>query len=80
MYLFHQPDVGHRARHRRYWHRAGAGCTWTAVSQVPWIVITSGASGSGDGSVVGTVEANTTGAARTGTVLIAGLTFTVTQQ
>ena len=58
---------------------AGAGCTWTAVSQVPWIVITSG-QGSGDGAVQGTVEPNMTGAARTGTVLIAGLTFTVNQQ
>ena len=58
---------------------AGAGCAWTAVSQVPWIVITNG-SGTGDGVVQGTVEANTTGAARTGTVIIAGLTFTVNQQ
>ena len=58
---------------------AGAGCAWTAVSQVPWIVITNG-QGTGDGVVQGTVEANTTGAARTGTVIIAGLTFTVNQQ
>ncbi len=59
---------------------AGEGCTWTAVSQVPWITITTGASGSGSGTVIGTVEPNTTGAARMGTVTIAGLTFTVTQQ
>lgn len=58
---------------------AGAGCAWRAVSQVPWIVITSG-EGVGDGVVQGSVEANTTGAARTGTVTIAGLTFTVNQQ
>ena len=58
---------------------AGAGCAWTAVSQVPWIVITTG-QGTGDGVVQGTVEANTTGAPRSGTVTIAGLTFTVNQQ
>lgn len=58
---------------------AGPGCQWTAVSQVPWIILTN-AQGSGDGAVQGTVEPNTTGAPRTGTVAVAGLTFTVNQQ
>jgi hypothetical protein len=58
---------------------AAAGCTWTAASQVPWITITT-TQGSGDGVVQGTVEANTTGAPRSGTVLVAGLTLTVNQQ
>jgi hypothetical protein len=58
---------------------AGAGCAWTAASQVPWIVIAT-TQGTGDGVVQGTVEANTTGAPRTGTVIIAGLTLTVNQQ
>jgi hypothetical protein len=56
-----------------------AGCTWTAVSQVPWISVTSGSSGSGDGTVQFLVEPNGTGAARAGTIVIAGQTFTVTQ-
>jgi hypothetical protein len=56
-----------------------AGCSWKAVSQVPWITITSG-EGSGDGGVQGTVEPNATGVPRTGTVTIANLTFTVNQQ
>jgi hypothetical protein len=56
-----------------------AGCSWKAVSQVPWITITSG-EGSGDGAVQGTVEPNATGVPRTGTVTIANLTFTVNQQ
>jgi hypothetical protein len=59
---------------------AGQGCTWTATSQASWIVIISGASGTGDGVVQGTVEQNITGAPRSGTVIIAGLTFTVNQQ
>jgi hypothetical protein len=62
---------------------AGPGCTWTAASQVPWIVIISPAPGTtatGDGVVQGHVEANGTGAPRIGTVIIAGHTFTVNQQ
>ncbi len=58
---------------------APTGCTWTAVSQAAWITITSGSSGSGNGTVNYTVAQNT-GAARTGTMTIAGQTFTVTQE
>ncbi len=57
---------------------ATPGCAWTAVSKVPWIVIVSGASGIGSGTVGYTVAADTT-AQRTGTITIAGQTFTVTQ-
>ena len=55
-----------------------AGCAWTAVSQAGWITVTSGANGSGDGTVGFTTTANT-GAARSGTILIAGQTVSVTQ-
>ena len=58
---------------------AAAGCTWTAVSQVPWVTITSGAAGSGDGAVQFVVDPNTTGAARSGTLTVAGQAFTVSQ-
>jgi hypothetical protein len=53
-------------------------CVWNAVSQAPWITITSAPGGSGDGSLSFAVAANT-GPARTGTLTIAGHTFTVTQ-
>jgi hypothetical protein len=56
-----------------------AGCAWTATGNVPWITVTAGASGTGSGSVSFSVAANT-GAARTGTLTIAGQTLTVTQQ
>jgi Viral BACON domain/Putative binding domain, N-terminal len=56
----------------------GAGCTWTAKSNASWITVTSGASGSGDGTVNFTV-ASTTGPSRSGTLTIAGRTFTVNQ-
>src|SRR5271157_4367271 len=57
---------------------AGAGCAWTATSNATWITVTAGASGTGNGTVSYTVAANT-GVARTGTLTIAGFTFTVSQ-
>jgi hypothetical protein len=55
-----------------------ATCAWTAVSNATWITVTSGAAGTGNGTVGFSAAANT-GAARTGTLTIAGQTFTVTQ-
>jgi hypothetical protein len=57
---------------------AGSGCAWTAASNASWISITGGASGNGNGTVTYNVQANT-GPARSGTLTIAGQTFTVTQ-
>ena len=57
---------------------AAAGCAWTATSNAPWLTITAGASGSGNGNVAFTFGANP-GAARSGTLTIAGQTFTVNQ-
>ena len=57
---------------------APAGCSWTASSNAGWINITSSSSGSGNGTVSYSVSANT-GSSRTGTITIAGKTFTVTQ-
>jgi hypothetical protein len=57
---------------------AGTGCSWTATSNDSWITVTSGASGSGNGTVRFTVDRNT-GKKRTGTMTIAGRTFTVDQ-
>jgi all-beta uncharacterized protein len=56
-----------------------ANCAWTAVSNVPWITVTSGGSGSTNGSTGFTVAANT-GVDRSGTLTIAGQTVSVTQQ
>ena len=56
----------------------GASCAWTATSNATWITIASGASGTGNGTVTFSVAANS-GVARTGTLTIAGGTFTVTQ-
>jgi uncharacterized repeat protein (TIGR01451 family) len=53
-------------------------CPWSATSNASWITITSGSGGSGNGQVSFTVAANT-GAARQGTMTIAGQTFTVSE-
>ena len=57
---------------------AGGTCAWTAISSASWITITAGAAGTGNGSVSFIVAANT-GAARMGTIVIGGQTFTVNQ-
>jgi Beta-propeller repeat/Putative binding domain, N-terminal len=54
-------------------------CDWTAVSNDSWITITSGSSGTGNGVVQYTVASNPDSQSRTGTMLIATQTFTVTQ-
>src|SRR5262249_8782506 len=55
------------------------GCTWSAVSNAPWVTINSGANGSGNGTVTFSVAANTVTTSRSTTITIAGLTFTVNQ-
>src|SRR5262249_27060435 len=58
---------------------AGAGCPWSAVANDSWLRITGGASGNGNGSVNYSVDANTSTSPRSGTLTVAGRTFTVTQ-
>jgi C1A family cysteine protease len=58
---------------------AGTGCSWTAKSNVSWLKITAGAQGTGPGNVSYTASRNTSKNSRTGTMTIAGQTFTVTQ-
>jgi hypothetical protein len=58
---------------------SGAGCGWTASSSAAWITITSGATGTGGGSVNYTVAANTGTTSRVGTMTIAGKAFAVIQ-
>jgi Putative binding domain, N-terminal/Viral BACON domain len=53
-------------------------CSWTSTATGPWITITSGTSGTGDGSVGFSVATNT-GLARTGTLTVGSASITVTQ-
>jgi len=56
---------------------AGSGCAWTATSNAPWLTVTSGASGSGNGTV--NYSAASSSSSRAGTITIGGQTFTVNQ-
>ena len=57
----------------------GGSCSWVAVSNHAWITITGGSSGTGNGTVSYSITENTGAKRRTGTITIAGQTYTVTQ-
>jgi hypothetical protein len=59
---------------------AGSGCAWTATSQAAWLTVSAGASGTGKGSATVVAAPNSSPDVRTGSVLIAGQTVTVTEQ
>jgi hypothetical protein len=59
---------------------APAGCSWTATSAADWITITAGASGSGSGTVTYSAASNGSATTRTGAVMIAGQSHSITQQ
>jgi subtilase family serine protease len=54
-------------------------CPWIATTNNVWLTILSGGSGVNSGTVTYVVAPNGSSNARTGTVSVAGLTFTVTQ-
>ena len=58
----------------------GSLCSWSAVSNVPWISIIGADTGKGSSVVSYAVDANLTTAPRTGTLTVAGSTLTITQQ
>jgi hypothetical protein len=58
---------------------AGANCTWSASSNASWITVTPPGSGTANGTVSFTFAPNTSGAQRSGTVMVAGQTLTITQ-
>jgi len=55
-----------------------AACAWTAIATVPWVTITGGATGSGNGAVAYTAASNIAGE-RTGAVVVAGRSLAITQ-
>ena len=57
----------------------GGACAWTVVSNDSWIVLSSAESGSGSSTITFEVRENFTGSPRTGTISVAGQTFTVLQ-
>ena len=55
------------------------GCVWSASSDASWLTITAGIAGNGDGTVSYSFAANTGDTPLSGTLTIAGQSFTVTQ-
>lgn len=56
-----------------------AGCLWTAQSQAGWIAISTGSSGSGNGTVAFTVSQNNSYSPRVGSIKVQDRYFTVNQ-
>jgi hypothetical protein len=54
-------------------------CGWSASTVSPWILL-SETSGIGSGTLTATLSTNTTGVVRTGTILVAGQTISVTER
>ena len=54
-------------------------CSWTANSTAPWAMVTAGASGTGNGTVTVAFAANTSSAARTAALNVAGQVVSITQ-
>ena len=59
---------------------APSGCSWTATEDTEWISITSGSSGSGNGTVTYSVSANTKKSSRKATINVAGIIHKVDQE
>lgn len=59
---------------------AGSGCAWTAASDSAWIQITSGNSGTGNGTIAYTVQPNSGQQQRTGSISAAGQQRVITQE
>lgn len=57
-----------------------AACAWTALSNQAWLKITSGASGTGAGTVRYSADPSTSSSPRTATLTVGGQTVTVTQE
>jgi len=58
---------------------SGTDCVWTGTSSAPWLRITAGTFGFGNGSIFYTADRNPYGLPRSATLTLGGQTFTVSQ-
>ena len=58
---------------------ADINAVWTAIATEPWITVVTGANGNGKGKVSFTFTDNNTGKTRTGTIIVNGAEYTLTQ-
>ncbi|MCS7026675.1 MAG: SBBP repeat-containing protein [Bryobacteraceae bacterium] len=56
-----------------------SGCSWSATSTQPWVVITEGTSGAGSTTITYRVDPNPTATSRTAQIRVSGATLAITQ-
>ncbi|HEX8398079.1 MAG TPA: BACON domain-containing carbohydrate-binding protein [Pyrinomonadaceae bacterium] len=72
-------DIGHSGGSRSFNVITQEGCAWTASTNQPWITITGGASGTGNGTVTFTAASNFSDQQRAGIITVNNQVFTVSQ-
>lgn len=72
-------EIGCNAGQGEFGISASIDVVWQVIVTEPWITIVGDKSGNGDGTLHYTVADNTTGATRTGKIIVAGEVYTITQ-
>lgn len=73
-------EVGSNAGAGQFGVSAPIDAVWEAIADCDWITIIGARTGIGDGVIQYTIADNTTGETRTGRIVIAGKTYTITQK
>lgn len=72
-------EIGSNAGAGEFGVAAPLSSVWEAIATQPWITITGGTSGIGNGTIRYSIAENDTGIQRTGRIIVAGEEYTVTQ-
>lgn len=72
-------QIGSNAGAGQFGVAAPLSAIWEAIVTQPWITVTGSTTGIGNGTLRYTVAANTTGATRTGKIVVSGVEYTITQ-
>lgn len=73
-------EVGSNAGAGQFGVSAPIDAVWEAIADCDWITIIGARTGIGDGTIQYTIADNLTGETRTGRIIIAGKTYTITQK
>ena len=73
-------EVGSNAGAGQFGVSAPIDAVWEAIADCSWITIIGARTGIGDGTIQYTIADNLTGETRTGRIIIAGKTYTITQK